>query len=305
MARKNFQLAFLVVVFVNFPARKLIIFMLLHLVLSPFILITTADTLNEGKNNNQASVSDSVAKQQFRSALNVNAKLNYVKTNCTVNGKVTDAIQTNANERKNANGNSILMQSNITEHGKRPYDVNLSTTENASIHNQSRQTNAASHSQRTKRDDRSFNKDGERLLSRKRRYLIFPPGKFSNYICDRYVLMCCLMFCLIFLSSKGSSMQIGTEIRFFLSSFFEISFLDDVFFIKCRKMDLFFLFLVFSCKQFTIHIIRLWVIRTIWFWALRLQWRGNYRVNPFIWTKSYVIHMKWVNCRCCIEMIKM
>ncbi|XP_031636178.1 uncharacterized protein LOC116349064 [Contarinia nasturtii] len=193
MARKHSQLSTLchsslVVVFVGFPARKLIIFMLMHLVLSPFILITTADTLNgsSNNNNNQASVPDSVAKQQFGSALNVNAKLNCVKTKCTLDGSLTDAIQTNADQRKSANGNSILKQSNITEHEEQPYDVDLSTTENASIHNQSRQTNPSSESQRTKRDDRTFNKDGERVLSRKRRYLIFPPGSSMQIVYDTY-----------------------------------------------------------------------------------------------------------------------
>lgn len=80
-----------------------------------------------------------------------------------------------AAEGKNANGNSISQQSEIIANGERPYDDNLSMTGNASIRNQS-QTITASDSMRAKRDDANFNTDGERVLSRKRRYLIFPPG---------------------------------------------------------------------------------------------------------------------------------
>lgn len=164
---------------VDFPVRKLIIFMLLQLVLSQFILIT-ADTLNgsANNNNNQASVPES-GEQQFDSVLNVNAKVNNAKTNCTVDGSLTVGIAANATQRKSANGNSILKQSEIGANKERPYDVDLSSTENTSIHNQSRHTIAdgGSESQRTERNAETFNKeDGERVLSRKRRYLIFPPG---------------------------------------------------------------------------------------------------------------------------------
>lgn len=181
---------------VDFPVRKLIIFVLLQLVLSPFILIT-ADTLNESTgDSNQATVVPDSGEQQFGSASNVNAQVNGVKTrmsvaktstkNCTADGFLAVATPLlNAIERKSANGNSILKPSEIDVNEKRPYDVDLSSTENASIHNQSRQTIDATtsaaadarESYRTKRDGETFNKEnGERVLSRKRRYLIFPPG---------------------------------------------------------------------------------------------------------------------------------
>lgn len=179
---------------VDFPVRKLIIFVLLQLVLSPFILIT-ADTLNESTNDsNQATVVAELGKQQFGSASDVNAQVNSVKTslsakqtkNCTADDFLTvDTSLLNAIERKSVNGNSILKPSEIDVNEKRPYDVNLSSTENASIHNQSRQTIDATttgtadarESHRTKRNAETFNKEnGERVLSRKRRYLIFPPG---------------------------------------------------------------------------------------------------------------------------------
>lgn len=166
---------------VDFPVRKLIIFMLAQLVLSPFVTIM-ADTLNESTSNNQASVPE-LHEQQFGSASNVNTKVNNVKTNCTVDGFLAVATPVNATVRKSANGNSILKQREIGANEERPYDVDLSSTGNASIHNQSWKTIsvaaavAANGSQRTKRNVETFNKkNGERVLSRKRRYLIFPPG---------------------------------------------------------------------------------------------------------------------------------
>lgn len=183
MARKHFLSPTLtlhclsLVGVVDFSVRKLIIFMLLQLVLSPFILIT-ADTLNGSTSNNQASVPES-GEQQFSSALNVNEKVYNVKTNCTVDGFLTVGTPVNATNRKTANGNSILKQSEIGANEERPYDVDLSLTGNASIHNQSRHAidGDAGEMPRTKRNGETFNKEnGERVLSRKRRYLIFPPG---------------------------------------------------------------------------------------------------------------------------------
>lgn len=161
---------------VDDSARKLIIFMLLHLVLSPFVLIT-ADTLNEGRNSHQAAQMQNSGEQQFSTASNVSGNVHNVKTNCTGDDSLTQGSKENlAAERKSANGNSISQQSGISANGERPYDDDLSTTGNASIRNQSRKTIAASDSKRAKRDGGNFNKDGERVLSRKRRYLIFPPG---------------------------------------------------------------------------------------------------------------------------------
>lgn len=187
---------------VDDSARKLIIFMLLHLVLSPFVLIT-ADTLNEGRNNNQAAQMLNSSKQQSATASNVNANVNSVRTNCTGDDLTQSIVQNSAAEGKSANGNSISQQSEITANGEKPYDDDLSTTGNASIRNQSRQTITASDSMRAKPDDGNFNKDGERVLSRKRRYLIFPPGS-SIQIGDsnkkKFTHFCCATFCLIWSS---------------------------------------------------------------------------------------------------------
>lgn len=156
---------------VALPSRKLFIFMSLQLVLSPFILIT-ADTLNESIKNKQATLSESVD-LRYGSTLDVNC---IKMTNCTGDDFLTDNIQTTATQSKSANRNSILKQSEITENGKRPYDVDLSSTGSISMHNQSRQTNATSDSRRMKLDVEDLYRGGERVLSRKRRYLIFPPG---------------------------------------------------------------------------------------------------------------------------------
>lgn len=171
MARKHPAEALLnrssLVSVVEFSARKLIIFVLVPLVLSPFILIT-ADSLNGSMNNNEASAPNTERQSGFSS----NGNVNCVKRRCT--GAVT--FLTNETQEKSANGNSISQQSEIDANGGQPYDVNLSLTGNASIHNQSQQTNMASDFERMEQKNGSFNKDGERVLSRKRRYLIFPPG---------------------------------------------------------------------------------------------------------------------------------
>lgn len=170
---------------VAFPARKLIIFMSLQLVLSPFILIT-ANTLNGSIKNNQATMPDSVD-QRYGLTLDVNC---IKTTNCTGDDYLTGNTQTNATQSKSTNRNSILKQNEITENGKRPYDVDLSSTESASMHHQSRQTNVTSDSQRMKLDVEDLNRGGERVLSRKRRYLIFPPGS-AMQIGDSIFCCCC------------------------------------------------------------------------------------------------------------------
>lgn len=131
----------------NLSARKLIIFVSVQLVLSPFISIT-ADTLNGGTNNEAAMHQ------------RIDASVSSAKTNDLGDVFVTRVIQA---PRKNS--------SEMATSRQRPYD--LSPTGNASIRNQSEQTISAS---RPKREHATFNKDSERVLSRKRRYLIFPPG---------------------------------------------------------------------------------------------------------------------------------
>lgn len=174
---------------VEFSARKLIIFALLELlVLSPFILITV-DSFNGNMNNNQASALSSKFEQRFDFASSVNAKVNSLKTtNCTGDCFLTTDIQANASaasqasaaDKKSAGGNSICKQHKIDANGERPYDDDLSSIGNASINNQSQRTISANDTNRAKREDAAFNQvddgDDERVLSRKRRYLIFPPG---------------------------------------------------------------------------------------------------------------------------------
>lgn len=178
MARKHLLAAPLnrssLVSVVEFSARKLIIFVLVQLVLSPFILIT-ADSLSGSMNNNGTPALDSG--QRFGVASNIT--VNRIKTECT--GAVTFLTNTTAEmvvnvTAKSANGNSISEQSEIVANGGRPYDVNLSLTGNASINNQSEGRIMASDSERMNQQNGHFNKSNERVLSRKRRYLIFPPG---------------------------------------------------------------------------------------------------------------------------------
>lgn len=162
---------------VEFSAHKLIIFVLLQLVLSPFILITTVDSLNGNMNNNQASIvlSNFGSQRQFDLESSGNAKVNSLKTNCTGDdGFLT--IQANATQQKKDGGNSIWQPSKIGVNAERPYDDDLSSIGNASIHNQSQRTISVNDIKRMERETGNFNKDSERVLSRKRRYLIFPPG---------------------------------------------------------------------------------------------------------------------------------
>lgn len=156
---------------VEFPARKLIIFVLVQLVLSPFILIT-ADSLSGSMNSNGTPALDSGQRFGVASTVTVNS----IKTKCT--DAVTFLTNTTAEmvTAKSANGNSISEQREIAANGRRPYDVNLSLTGNASIHNQSERTIMASDLERMNQKNGHFNKSNERVLSRKRRYLIFPPG---------------------------------------------------------------------------------------------------------------------------------
>lgn len=182
MARKHLQASALnrssSVGVVEFSARKLIIFVLLQLVLSPFILITV-DSLNGNMNNNQALALSRLGseQQQFASESSENANVNSLKMNCTDDGPITIDIQANATAQRNSDaGNSIWQQNKIGVNGERPYDDDLSSIGNASIHNHSQRTISANDTKRMKREDENFNEDGERVLSRKRRYLIFPPG---------------------------------------------------------------------------------------------------------------------------------
>lgn len=184
---------------VEFSARKLIIFVSVQLVLSPFILIT-GDSVNGSMNNNVAPAQN--PKQPFGTASN--GSVNCVKIKCTdvVTILMNKTTLTEEMLRKSANGNSILEQREINANESRPLDVNLSLTENASIHNQSEPTIMASDAERMNLKNSSSDKGSERVLSRKRRYLIFPPGSSmqigkSNLIIHRF-FVCSLhprMYC--------------------------------------------------------------------------------------------------------------
>lgn len=161
---------------VEFFARKLIIFVLLQLVLSPFILIT-ADTLNGSLNNNGTFAPD--LKRQFGCIANTSANptANVVLGKCTGDGVLVGEPPLNETQQKNANGNSISTQSEVVANGTRSNDGLLPWIKgNATIHNQSRETITGIEFDQFQHQDDNFNMNGERVLSRKRRYLIFPPG---------------------------------------------------------------------------------------------------------------------------------
>lgn len=158
-----------VVTGVEFSGRKLIIFMLVQLLLSPFILIT-GDSINESVHNGKPPPLPSSSP-----VYSINAGAD--------NPTSDQFIKTHASN-ENDNGNSILrrVEGNIASE-QRPSVGNLSFIGNASILDQSRLTNLTCNSdeceQQHHHHDKTFN-DGhhhdERVLSRKRRYLIFPPG---------------------------------------------------------------------------------------------------------------------------------
>lgn len=206
LQRKAFKRSSLVSGGVEFAARKLIYFVILQLVLSSFVLIT-ADTLNGSQNNNDAALAQESSSKLPKltplqhSSSRFGCATNRIsdRTECTGGGddgvlKTERAF--NETDGKTTEENLILWRganndddddANATKK-ERPFrddDNNLSLTENASIRNQSRRTitsnsNRSSMKARHRRQpstDGGFNKDdGERVLSRKRRYLIFPPG---------------------------------------------------------------------------------------------------------------------------------
>lgn len=194
---------------VEFSARKLIYFVLLQLVLSSFVLIT-ADTLNGSQNNNNNNAALAQA-SSFKlpkltplqhSSSRFGCATNRIsdRTECTGGGEggtddgVLKTERTfNETDGKTTKENLILWHGDgganddedanatTTEHPFRDDDNNLSLTENASIRNQSRQTITsngmrARHRRQPSTDGGFHKDDGERVLSRKRRYLIFPPG---------------------------------------------------------------------------------------------------------------------------------
>lgn len=215
LQRKAFKCSSFVSGGVEFAARKLIYFVLLQLVLSSFVLIT-ADTLNGSPNNNsndgggggsnnnaalaQASSFElpKLTPMQHSSA-RFGCATNRIsdRTECTGGGgdgvlkterafNETDGKTTKENLilRHGGTGDDADASATKKERPFRDDDNNLSLTENASIRNQSRRTitSRSSNSMKARHrrqpsTDGGFNKDdGERVLSRKRRYLIFPPG---------------------------------------------------------------------------------------------------------------------------------
>lgn len=207
LQRKAFKRSSLVSGGVEFAARKLIYFVILQLVLSSFVLIT-ADTLNGSQNNNDAALAQESSSKLPKltplqhSSSRFGCATNRIsdRTECTGGGGDDGVLKTerafNETDGKTTKENLILWRganndddddANATKK-ERPFrddDNNLSLTENASIRNQSRRTitsnsNRSSMKTRHRRQpstDGGFNKDdGERVLSRKRRYLIFPPG---------------------------------------------------------------------------------------------------------------------------------
>lgn len=167
---------------VKFFSRKLIIFMLVQLLLSPFILIT-ADSIPESLYNGHDQP------PQFSSTVVNTSIVNDILTN-TVNVHAGISAQSIENETESHesngkfnDGNSILIQSEKIEMSareQRPSDDNLSLIGNATILDQSRPINIGCKSddgECEKRDETFHNNvHDERRLSRKRRYLIFPPG---------------------------------------------------------------------------------------------------------------------------------
>lgn len=192
LQRKAFNRSSLVSGDVEFFARKLIYFVLLQLVLSSFVLIT-ADTLNGSQNNNNNN--NKLTPLQYSSS-----QFGCVASTITDGRKCTgddggSVLKTeltfNETHGETTKENLILWHSDGGgANTERPFldgDSNLSLTGNASIRNQSKKTITSTTSsngsqsmkhrhRRQPSTDGRFNKDGERILSRKRRYLIFPPG---------------------------------------------------------------------------------------------------------------------------------
>lgn len=161
---------------VEFSCRKLIIFVLLQLLLSPFILIT-GDSINESVHNaiHSLLVNNSIP----NSHVDKNPAVNDISDQ--FNGNKSELHATN---RKFNDGNSISIENEIGTVEGKIFDGNLSSIENASLLGQSRpdcNTKRCAHEWRThnnifNNDTNDMANNNERILSRKRRYLIFPPG---------------------------------------------------------------------------------------------------------------------------------
>lgn len=161
---------------VEFSGRKLIIFVLLQLLLSPFILIT-GDNINEGVHN------------AIHLPLVYNTIPNSHVDNNPAMNDISDQFNENksklhATNRKFNDGNSISIENeNGTVEGE-TFDGNLSSIENASMLDQSRpDCNTKRCAREWRTHNNIFNNDtndmannNERILSRKRRYLVFEPG---------------------------------------------------------------------------------------------------------------------------------
>lgn len=162
---------------VEFSGRKLIIFVLLQLLLSPFILIT-GDSTNESVHNS------------IHSPLVYNSIPNsHVDNNPAVND-ISDQFNGNKSElhainRKFNGGNSISIENEIGTVEGETFDGNLSSIEMASMLGPSRpdcNTKRCAREWQTHNNifnndtNDMANKNNEQILSRKRRYLIFPPG---------------------------------------------------------------------------------------------------------------------------------
>lgn len=158
---------------VEFSGRKLFIFVLLQLLLSPFILIT-GDSINESVHN---AIHPPLV---FNSHVDNDAAVNDISDQFNENKSELHAIN-----RKFNDGNSISIVNEIGTVEGETFDGNLSSIENALMLGQSRpDCNTKRCAREWRTHNNIFNNDtndmadnnNERILSRKRRYLIFPPG---------------------------------------------------------------------------------------------------------------------------------
>lgn len=196
MAEKHFQRlplirsCFCLVDSVECSGRKLIIFVLLQLLLSPFILIT-GDNTNERVHHHSAPAAAAAStSEQFRN-LNDSIISNMVtmaNANNITNRLIKNTIKSNAIMPQFNDENSILSINEINAPKQNAFDDNnLSTMNILSMADQSQLANKTCNSGQckwqqnndadAKANEKTFN-DGhsDRVLSRKRRYLIFPPG---------------------------------------------------------------------------------------------------------------------------------
>lgn len=161
---------------VEFSCRKLIIFVLLQLLLSPFILIM-GDSINESVHN---AIHSPLAYNSIpNSHVNNNPAVNDISDQFN-----EDKSKLHATNRKFNYGNSISIENEIGTVEEETFDGNLSSIENVSMLGQSRpECNTKrcargwqTHNNIFNNDTNDMTNNNERILSRKRRYLIFPPG---------------------------------------------------------------------------------------------------------------------------------